>query len=146
MPDQQFFYSCVAVAGSLFARRIVIVVLSQRDIATAYNKDHAYFIVSEVLGTLKKGSSSNHHYCRRRARSWPLLECVHPSTVFFINIGALNDEANSNVATPATITSIVYHGRSWLYTSVMVAMVIYHTSCPAGPRYDESHSYLHLRV
>ena len=45
--------------------------------------------------------------------------------------------------TLATVTSIVYHGRSQLYTS---AMVIYHTLCPAGPRYDKSHSYLHLGV
>ena len=35
--------------------------------------------------------------------------------------------------------SLVYHGRNRLYTSVTVAMVIHHTSCPAGPRYDKSH-------
>ena len=38
MLGQQFFYSCVA--SLLFARIIVIFVLSQRDIATAYDKDH----------------------------------------------------------------------------------------------------------
>ena len=52
MPGQQVFYSCDA--SLMFARRIVIVELSQRDISTAYDEDHAYFIVSEVLGTLKK--------------------------------------------------------------------------------------------
>ena len=46
----------------------------------------------------------------------------------------------------ATVTSIVYHGKSQLYTSDTVAMVIYHTSCPVGPRYDKSYSYLHLGV
>ena len=40
MPGQQLFYSCVA--GLLFARRIIIVVLSQRDITTAYDEGHAY--------------------------------------------------------------------------------------------------------
>ena len=57
IPGQQFFYSCVA--SSLFARKIVIVVFSQRDIATAYDEGYAYFIVGEILGALKKGSSSN---------------------------------------------------------------------------------------
>ena len=52
MPGQQFFYSCVS--SSLFAGRIVIFVLSQRDIATAYHEHHAYFIVGEILGALKK--------------------------------------------------------------------------------------------
>ena len=36
--------------------------------------------------------------------------------------------------------------RSWLYTSVTIAMVIYHTSCPVDPQYDRFHSYLHLGV
>ena len=88
------FYSCVA--GSLFARRIVIVVLSQRDITTAYDKDHAYFIVDEIIGTLKKGSSSDHHQGHRWAQSWPHLERVHRSPAFFIGIGTLNGEANSD--------------------------------------------------
>ena len=109
------FYSCVA--GSLFARRIVIVVLSQRDITTAYDEDHAYFIVGEILGTLKEGSSSNHHQGHRGARSWPHLEHVRPSPALFTGIGALNGEANSDVATPAMVTSVVYRGRSQLHIS-----------------------------
>ena len=56
-----------------FARRIVIGVLSQRDITTAYDEDHANFTVSEFLGTLKKGSGSNHHRGRYWAKSWPCL-------------------------------------------------------------------------
>ena len=60
-------------------------------------------------------------------------------------LAILNGEANDD-GTLATVISIFYHGRSRLYTSVTVAMVIYHTSCPAGPRYDKSHSYLHLGV
>ena len=40
---------------------------SQRDIATAYDKDHAYFIGNEILGGLKKGSGSNQHRSRHRA-------------------------------------------------------------------------------
>ena len=44
------------------------------------------------------------------------------------------------------IQGCMTHGRSWLYTSVMVAMVIYQTSHPSGPRYDKSHSYLHLHI
>ena len=47
------------MANLLFARRIIIVVLSQRDITTAYDEGHAYFIVSEVLGTLKKEAVPN---------------------------------------------------------------------------------------
>ena len=38
---------------------------------------------------------------------------------------------------------IFCHGRSQLYTLVMVAM---HTSFHASPRYDKSHSHLHLGV
>lgn len=46
---------------------------------------------------------------------------------FFIELAALNGEANSD-GILVTI-SIVYNGRSWLYTSVKAVMVIYHTSC-----------------
>ena len=77
MPGQQFFYSCVC--SLLFARRIVIVVLSQRDIAIAYDEDHAYFNFGEILGALKKGSGSNHHRGCCQARSWPHLERACPS-------------------------------------------------------------------
>ena len=59
--------------------------------------------------------------------------------VLFIKTGKANDDG-----TLATVINIVHHGRSWLYTSVTVA--IYHTLCPVGPRYDKSHSYLHLGV
>ena len=127
MSGQQFL---IAASSSLFARRIVVLVLSQR---AAYDEDHAYFSVGEVLGTMKKGSDSNHHCGRCRARSSPCLECFRPSPVFFINIGVLNGEANSDMVTPATVTSTIYHGRSRLYTLVTLAMVIYHTSCPAYP-------------
>ena len=58
-----------AVSSSLFARKIIIFGLSQRDTATAYDEDHAYFIVGEILGALKKGNDSNHHRSRHRARS-----------------------------------------------------------------------------
>ena len=60
-------------------------------------------------------------HSRRQARSWLRLERIHPSPAFFIDIGALNGKANSNMATLATVTSIV-----------TVAMVIYHISCPAS--------------
>ena len=54
---------------------------------------------------------------------------------------SLNGEANGDVDTLATvIICIVYHGRSQYYMSFMVAMMIYHMSCPAGPWYDKSHS------
>ena len=62
MPGQHLFYSCVA--SSLFARRIIIV-FSQRDIATAYDEGRAYLIVGEILGALKKGSDSNHQHSQR---------------------------------------------------------------------------------
>ena len=67
MPGQQLFYSCVS--SSLFARKIIIFGLSQRDTATAYDEDHAYFIVGEILRALKKGNGSNHHRSRHQARS-----------------------------------------------------------------------------
>ena len=56
----------------------------------------------------------------------PGVRC--PSSAFIIDIRALNGEANSDVATLAMVTSMVYHGRSRLYTLVTVAMEIYHTS------------------
>ena len=37
----------------------IVFVLSQRDSTTAYDKDHTYFIVSEILEALKKGNGSN---------------------------------------------------------------------------------------
>ena len=52
----------------------------------------------------------------RRAQSWLRLDRVRPSPAFFIDIGTLNGEANSDMATPATLMSIVYHGSSLLYT------------------------------
>ena len=91
MPGQRFFYSCVA--SSLFARRIVIFVLSQRDIAIAYDEYHAYFIVVEILGALKKGPPviiPSNIAVAAGPRSWSRLERVHPSPAFFIDIGGLN--------------------------------------------------------
>ena len=58
-------FSTAVCLVQLFARRIVIVVFNQRDIATAYDEGHADFIVGEILGALKKGSDSNHHHLRR---------------------------------------------------------------------------------
>lgn len=55
----------------------------------------------------------------------------------------LNGEANSD-DTLATVIAYFTMAEVGLYTSVTVTMVIYHTSCPMGPRYEKSNSYLHL--
>ena len=36
------------------------------DIAVAYDEDHAYFIIVEILGALKEGNGSNHLRLLRR--------------------------------------------------------------------------------
>ena len=52
--------------------------------------------------------------------------CTESLTSTKMTILLVNSELNSDVATLATVMSIVYHGRSWLYmymyTLVMVAM------------------------
>ena len=52
--------------------------------------------------------------------------CTESLTSTKTTILLVNSELNSDVATPATVMNIVYHGRSWLYmymyTLVMVAM------------------------
>ena len=108
--------------------------LGQREIATADDEDYAPLFVCQILGTLKEGNLSNHPF--HLDHSWPHSTQVR--SLLFIDTGEANDDG--------TVISIVHHGRSRLYTSVTVAMVIYHTSCPAGPQYDKSHSYLHLGV
>ena len=93
---------------------------------------------------MKEENGSNHHY-----RGWQLdhgcakrMFILVQRSLWLVHWMA----KQTDVATPPTVLSIVYHSRSWLYTSVIVAMMIYHTSCPAGPRHDKSHIYLHLSV
>ena len=38
---------------------------------------------------------------------------------------------------------VFFHGRSQV---IHLSYGIYHTSCPVGPRYDKSHSHLHLHL
>ena len=54
----------------------------------------------------------------------------------------MNGEANGDMGTPATVSSVVHHDRSRLYTSVKVAMVIIiyhivHLALRALSIYDE---------
>ena len=67
--------------------------LSQRDIATSYDECHAYVIVVEILGALKKGPPviiPGNIAVAAGPRSWLRLECIRPSPAFFIDIGSLN--------------------------------------------------------
>ena len=48
------------------ARRTVIFILDQRDIAVVDDKDCAHCIVGQILGALKEGNRSN---CRQLSRS-----------------------------------------------------------------------------
>ncbi len=113
-----------------------------RHIATADDEDHALIFVCSILEALKKGNCSNRPRISRSLHHG----CVRPSLVFFVDTDVPEGRSKYSDGTLATVKSIVYHGRSRLYTSVTVAIVIYHTSCPVGPRYDKSHSYLHLGV
>ena len=105
MPGQEFFQQ---LRGQLtVTRRIVIFVRHQRDIATADDEDNAL--------------------CMSDSRS---LEKFHghvrgPTLASFIDTDSPEWRSKHSDGTLATVASIVYHGRSWLYTSVMVAMVTY---------------------
>ena len=136
LPAQQF--SQQLRSQFTVARSVVVFVLGQKEIATADDEDYAHFFVCLCMsdsGSLKERKPlqssciSTTHDCVRPRCSRCVQRCS--SSI----LATLNGEANDN-GTLATVISIVHHGRSRLYTSVMVAMVIYHTSCPAGPRYD----------
>ena len=116
MPGQQVSNSCVA-SSRASSRRVVIFVLGQRDTAMADDGDCAHLFVWQILGVLKKGNCSI-----RLQLSWPLnhshcsVQIQHSSLLLV----ALNGKANSD-GTPITVIivrSIVYYGRSQLYTSV----------------------------
>ena len=70
---------------------------------------------------------------------------VQAALVLFTDTEALNGEANGSVGTLATVLNTTKFTMVEV-TSVTIAMGIYHTSCPAGPQYDKSHSHLHLGV
>ena len=87
-------------------------ILGQRDIITADGEDRKPLQSTATITV---------------ARSWP------HSVAFFVDTDGpewRNKHSDDNLV---TVKSIVYHGRSQLYTSFTVAMVIYH-------------SYLHLSV
>ena len=73
-----------------------------------------------------KGNLSNHPFHLKH--SWQRLTQVFVQRCSSSTLVILNGEANDN-GSLATVISIVYHGRSRLYTLVTVAMVIDHTSC-----------------
>ena len=68
------------------------------------------------------------------------------SLTFFVDTDGYDWQSKHSNGILATVISMVHYGKSRLYTLVMVVMVIYHTSYPAGPRHDKSHSYLYLGV
>ena len=106
-------------------------------------RDHRWRRLCSFLCMLDSGSLKERNLVNL---SWPCstqVRLLHLA-VFFINTGDPEWQGKANTdSTLATVTSIVCDGRSRLYISVMVAMVIYHTLCPVGPWYDKSHNYLH---
>jgi hypothetical protein len=106
VPNQQFFYGCFDIARRIFG---------QRDIAIVDDEDHAHFFVGEILGALKEGIALIvRHYC-----GWSIMTAFELFSRSSSIQTPLNGEANGNVGTLAIVLkllSIVYHGRSQLYT------------------------------
>ena len=51
-----FLLGCVGYSQLIIARKIVVSVLGQRDIATADDEDHDHIFVCSILEELKKGN------------------------------------------------------------------------------------------
>ena len=81
VPAQQFFQQLHSYF--VFARRVVVLVLGQRKLATA----DAHFFICQILGALKKGNLSNYPF--HLDCSWPRSTQVQQShlAVFFIDTG-----------------------------------------------------------